>query len=290
MADPLLTRHVTAWVSGYDSSHTRRAYTREVNRWLTWCAANGIVPINADRPAVNTWRNAGPTLSPASKARRLSAVASFYDYLVNELVIPASPFAHIKRPKRDSDYSPTRGLTRAEANQLLNAAEQHSPQAHALVCLLLLQGLRISEARSARHEDIHMSRGMALLPVTRKGGRRTDVPLTPRTLAAVRASQADAGRIVDLSYDTSYRLVKHLAKRAGIESPEHVTPHVCRHAFVTLALDAGVPLRDVQDAAGHKDPRTTRRYDRSRDAAERHPGTALETFLAGPLDTTTRPV
>lgn len=290
MGDDLLSRHVAAWVSGYDSEHTRTAYTREANRWLAWCAANNIDPLKTDRPAVNTWRNAGPLLAPASKARRLSAVASFYDYLVNELVIPSSPFAHIKRPKRDSDYSPTRGLTRAEANALLMAAEHHSPQAHALICLLLLQGLRISEARNARHQDIHTSRGMTLLPITRKGGRRHDAPLTPRTLAAVRALGTDHGPIVGITYDGAYRLVKHLAKRANIESPRHVTPHVCRHAFVTLALDAGVPLRDVQDAAGHKDPRTTRRYDRSRDAAERHPGTALETFLAGPLDTTTRSV
>jgi site-specific recombinase XerD len=50
-----------------------------------------------------------------------------------------------------------------------------------------------------------------------------------------------------------------------------IHPHDLRHAFVTLSLDAGASLRDVQDAAGHADPRTTRRYDRARHNLNRHP-------------------
>jgi len=54
-----------------------------------------------------------------------------------------------------------------------------------------------------------------------------------------------------------------------------VSPHTLRHAFVTAALDAGASLRDVQDAAGHADPRTTRRYDRARHSLDRHPTYAV---------------
>jgi integrase/recombinase XerD len=57
-------------------------------------------------------------------------------------------------------------------------------------------------------------------------------------------------------------LVRRIAKRAGITKP--IGPHTLRHAFITAALDAGVPLRDVQQAARHADPRTTMRYDRAR--------------------------
>ena len=56
--------------------------------------------------------------------------------------------------------------------------------------------------------------------------------------------------------------------RAGIV--KRVGPHTPRHAFITAALDAGVPLRDVQEAASHADPRTTMRYDRARTSLDRH--------------------
>jgi integrase/recombinase XerD len=56
--------------------------------------------------------------------------------------------------------------------------------------------------------------------------------------------------------------------RAGIA--KHVSPHTPRRAFITTALDAGVPLRDVQEAASHADPRTTMRYGRAWISLDRH--------------------
>ena len=60
-----------------------------------------------------------------------------------------------------------------------------------------------------------------------------------------------------------------------------VTPHTLRHAFITAALDAGVPLRDVQEAASHADPRTTMRYDRARSSLDRHATYIVAAYLAG---------
>jgi integrase/recombinase XerD len=57
---------------------------------------------------------------------------------------------------------------------------------------------------------------------------------------------------------------------AAAEIPHTISPHFLRHGFVTAALEAGVPLHRVQDAAGHRDPRTTRRYDRARGALDNH--------------------
>jgi site-specific recombinase XerD len=54
-----------------------------------------------------------------------------------------------------------------------------------------------------------------------------------------------------------------------------------RHAFITAALDAGVPLRDVQEAASHADPTTTMRYDRARGSLDRHATYIVATYLAG---------
>ncbi len=72
--------------------------------------------------------------------------------------------------------------------------------------------------------------------------------------------------------------MRRLARKAGIKQP--LSPHSLRHTFVTLALDAGASLRDVQDAAGHADAWTTRRYDGTRHALQRHPTYLLQAVLA----------
>ncbi len=78
----------------------------------------------------------------------------------------------------------------------------------------------------------------------------------------------------------AFLTVRRLARGAGIANAGKITPHSLRHTFVTLAREAGVPLEDVQDAVGHADPRTTRRYDRARHNLDRSPAYALGAFLA----------
>ena len=70
-----------------------------------------------------------------------------------------------------------------------------------------------------------------------------------------------------------------MTRRAGIA--KHVSPHTLRHAFITTALDAGVPLRDVQEAASHADLRTTMRYDRARTSLDRHATYTVAALIAG---------
>jgi integrase/recombinase XerD len=67
--------------------------------------------------------------------------------------------------------------------------------------------------------------------------------------------------------------------RAGVG--KRIGPHTLRHAFITAALDAGVPLRDVQEAASHADPRTTMRYDRARGSLDRHATYIVAAYIAG---------
>ena len=73
--------------------------------------------------------------------------------------------------------------------------------------------------------------------------------------------------------------MRRTARSAGIG--KLITPHTLRHAFITAALDAGVPLRDVQEAASHADPRTTMRYDRARSSLDRHATYIVSAYLAG---------
>jgi integrase/recombinase XerD len=73
--------------------------------------------------------------------------------------------------------------------------------------------------------------------------------------------------------------VRHVARNAGGPHPERVHPRALRHTAVTLALESGANLVDVQDMAGHADPRTTHRYDRARGRLDRDPSYALAALL-----------
>jgi site-specific recombinase XerD len=82
-----------------------------------------------------------------------------------------------------------------------------------------------------------------------------------------------------LNRHAATRIVRRLAKGAGIT--KRISPHSLRHSFITAALDAGVSLRDVQIAARHADPRTTTRYDRSKNNLDRHASYIVNAFVAG---------
>jgi integrase/recombinase XerD len=69
---------------------------------------------------------------------------------------------------------------------------------------------------------------------------------------------------------------------------QHLSPHSLRHAFVTACLDAGVPLRAVQIAARHSDPRMTRRYDRARGNLDRHANYIMVGFIDWSAETSSQ--
>src|SRR5664279_5464315 len=98
--------------------------------------------------------------------------------------------------------------------------------------------------------------------------------------ANVTAVRSSSRRTVGVLIVTgASRVVRRVARRAEITKP--IGPHTLRHAFITAALDAGVPLRDVQEAASHADPRTTMRYDRARVSLDRHATYIVAAYLAG---------
>ena len=115
------------------------------------------------------------------------------------------------------------------------------------------------------------------------------MPLTVPVLRVLEACRGDSapagrwscGRLSGKPIDRRdvYRMVARIAKAAGI--PRHISPHSLRHAAITNALDAGVPLRDAQILARHADPRTTEHYDRARGNLDRHGVHFLTAYVAG---------
>ena len=272
---------------GYDKAHTRSAYQSDLRCFASWCAGIGIDPLAVKRAHLDGYARSleAEGLASSSVARRLSVMSGLFRYAYEEGCITRDPTAHIRRP-RVGDDSPTLGLDLEEARRILDAAEMAGPRDHALVCLLLLNGLRVSEVCTAKVTDLSSERGHRVLTVARKGGQRDLVPLAPRTHAAVEEhldGRTDGFLVLandggPLNRFQATRAIRRLTRAADIT--KHISPHSLRHTAVTLALDAGVPLRDVQDMAGHADPRTTRRYDRARKSLDRHATYALASYLA----------
>lgn len=274
---------------------TRASYGRDLRSWFTWCQDHSLDPLAAQRAHIDAYARTlaevpdskGRVRSPATVARHLSTLSGYYGYGVAEDVIARNPVAQVRRPKVGTDTVST-GLDRDEMAALIQAAEADSPRSFVLVLLLGLNGLRISEALGADITDLGIERGHRVLLVTRKGGRRATVPLAHRTAEALDAyiGERSTGPLfvtrngVRWHRSEAWRVLRRLAREAVPTKANSLHPHDLRHAFVTLSLDAGASLRDVQDAAGHADPRTTRRYDRARHNLDRHPTYALAGLVA----------
>ena len=193
----------------------------------------------------------------------------------------------MRRPRLDYESHAT-ALDRNEVGALLVAAGLGPAAEHALISLLALNGLRVSEATGADIGHMGLERGHCTLVITREGGKVVTIPLAPRTARAVHLAIGErtegplflAGDGRRLDRHGAARIVRRVTRRVGIT--KQVGPHTLRHAFVTAAsFDAGVPLRDVQEAACHADPRTTMRYDRARTSLDRHATYIVATYIAG---------
>lgn len=275
------------FLAGY-SGRTRESYTLDLRQFVGWCREHGIGLFEVRRAEIELYARQLEELgrARATIGRRLSTIAGFYRYATEEGLIPHSPAANVRRPRLDYE-SHAVGLDRNELGAFLVAAGLSSARDHALASLLGLNGLRISEALGANIEDLGLERGHRTLVVRRKGGKVVTIPLAPRTARAVDLAIGDRleGPIVlgasgiRLDRHGASRVVRRLAKRAGVN--KRIGPHSLRHSFITAALDAGVPLRDVQEASSHADPRTTMRYDRARQSLDRHATYIVATFVAG---------
>ena len=278
---------LAGFLAGY-SGLTRQAYELDLRQYTSWCHQHHLRLFQSRRADIECFARDLETRgrARATITRRLCTVAGFYRYAVEEDLLDHSPAAHVRRPRLDYESHAT-GLDRNELGSLLVAAGLGPPGEHALVSLLALNRLRVSEATGADIENLGVERGHRTLTITRKGGKVVTIPLAPRTARAIDLAigertegpvflAADGRR---LDRHGAGRIVRKTARRAGIGKT--VTPHTLRHAFITAALDAGVPLRDVQEAASHADPRTTMRYDRARGSLDRHATYIVAAYVAG---------
>ena len=241
------------YLAGYRGL-TREAYALDLRQFTTWCRTRSL---------------------PLFAVRRAD-IESFARDLEDR--------GRVRRPRLDYQ-SRAVALDRNELVSLLVAAGLGTAGEHALISLLALNGLRVSEATGTDIEHLGLDRGHRTLTITRKGGKVVTIPLAPRTARVIGLAVGErtggpvflAGDGRRLDRHGAGRIVRRVARGAGIIKA--VTPHTLRHAFITAALDAGVPPRDVQETASHAGPRTTNRYDRARSSLDRRATYIVAAYL-----------
>jgi integrase/recombinase XerD len=287
------------------SANTLAAYHRDLADLATFLAARGLGPDDAGDAILSAYLDdlARRQLSPATAARRLSAVRQFHRFLVAEGLRTDDPSAVLDAPSRGRRLP--RYLSEAETGALITAAATAAQAVEAtpasaldkaravrllvLVELLYATGLRVSELVSLPWGPL--ASGARLIQVRGKGGKERLVPLSVPAAAAIarylplRAvfetlgpsrflfpSEAEAGHLTRQQFAN---LLKDLAIAAGLV-PTRVSPHVVRHAFASHMLAHGADLRTLQTLLGHADIATTEIYthvldERLRALVARHP-------------------
>jgi len=225
-----------------------------------------------------------PPVAPATLARKVACVRSFYRHLRMEGTIEHDPTAELKGPRKGQRLPKV--LSRDQVAKLLASPRGSDPLAlrdRALLELMYACGLRASEAIGLELADVDFEEG--LLRARGKGSKERIVPIGSSALAALSAycraarpallGQGVQSRLflnrrgAPLTRQGLYKVVQGHARRVGLE--QQMSPHTLRHTFATHLLSGGCDLRSLQEMLGHADLATTQLYthlsaDRVKDA------------------------
>ena len=247
------------------SGQTHLLYAYQLRRWFAWCEWNGLdALIGVQRAHVELYvrhlRECG--LRDSSICTMMHGVRGNIRFAHIDDHIAADPAVYVRPPKLQSDETRTQRLDRIELIRFLQVAQTITVHHGALAFLLGVNALRGSEAAAVRIEDYAETlRGHRVLRLVGKGSKPATMPITVPVLRVLEACRGERteGRLVlrpvsgkPINRRDVYRMVRRVAVAAGI--PRHISPHSLRHAAITNALDAGVPIRDAQILARHATP------------------------------------
>jgi integrase/recombinase XerD len=265
--------------------NTLDAYRRDLEDYAAFLASRATAPEAAEAGLLRDYLEdlAERGLSPASSARRLSAVRQFHKFLYGEGYAGRDPTASLSGPRKARALPKT--LSVAQVDHLLEIASEAcgrpglSPvewlralRMHCLLELLYASGLRVSELIALPRSAARTPE--SLIVVRGKGGKERLVPLTQAAKQAARTylseleaqgrntgpwlfpAESESGHLTRQAFA---RDLKAVAGAAGLRA-DAVSPHVLRHAFASHLLQNGADLRLIQELLGHADISTTQIY------------------------------
>jgi site-specific recombinase XerD len=285
---------IDAFLSRYGTS-TRNEYGRDIALFREWCEthANGLHPFHARRMTIEAYvRYLSDERGNVARSvnRRLISLRQFFEYALDDDYVMKNPCRNVRMARPKLDLSKKVHLNREETQRFLRAAYDSSPSDYAMCTLMAYLGMRVSEVCELNVPDVlHYSKGHRVVTFVGKNGDPATLPQAPVIMRALDTViealedkqgplfiRRDGTRMTRRSAD---RVVKRIAKKAAINDMV-VSPHTLRHGAIANAIDAGIPLREVQLAARHRDISTTIRiYDRGRLNLDTHASHGLAAYL-----------
>ena len=235
--------------------------TADVFDFLSYLATER--PVNPDSPAPDYG------ISPAARARKLSAIKSFYKYLtVRTRILQENPVADIEYPKIRKSLP--KYLTMDQAKALLQAVEgPNQIRDYAILMIFLNCGIRRSELVGLNLSDVYEDR----LRVVGKGNKERIVYFGAPCRKAIDAYLEQRKKLIltdnralfgsrngnRISVTAVHRLVEKALKQAGLDATQF-SAHKLRHTAATMMLSGGVDVKTVQEVLGHENLNTTQIY------------------------------
>jgi site-specific recombinase XerD len=281
-------RFLEFFAANIRNPHTRRAYYRAAEEFLTWCVSVGVPSIAAVQPVhVAAWIEASMReLATPSVKQRLAALRNLFDWLVNGQVVPVNPAHTVRGPRHVVTTGQTPVLDPAEARALLDSIDVTTPAGlrdRALIGLMVYSFARIGAALGMTVEDVYTQNRRLWVRLREKGGKRHAMPCH-HNLDEYLVAYLDGASLRDdpkgplfrtigrgtgkltrtmLPQANAYAMIRRRAAAAGIETK--LGNHSFRATGITAYLKNGGTIEKAAAMANHASTRTTQLYDRRRD-------------------------
>ncbi|SHN27909.1 Site-specific recombinase XerD [Pseudomonas asturiensis] len=278
-------RFVEFFTANIRNQHTRRAYARAVNEFLSWCQGVGVPDLVAVGPLhVATWiEQQTQTLAAPSVKQRLAAIRHLFGWLVIGQVVTHNPAASVCGPSHTSRTGKTPVLDPAEAWQLLDSIDTSKPAGlrdRALIALMVFSFARIGAALAMKVEDVYTQNRRLWVRLREKGGKQHAMPCHHQLEEYLHAYLEQSGIANDpkgplfrtlgrgtgqlsqaaLPQANAHAMVRRRAAATGIKTL--IGNHTFRATGITAYLKSGGTLENAAAMANHASTRTTQLYDR----------------------------
>lgn len=263
---------------------TRRAYLFAVRRFLEWCSLRGVDLVRVAPAHVGRYLDEQTAYLPSTKKLHLSAFRHFFDELVLRHVIVLNPALSVRSERMSVVEGKTPEISVRQSRKLLGRIDCSSVvglRDRAIVGIMIYTAARVGAVSKLRRGDFYDSGDQYWFRMTEKGGKYRELPsrhdLRGFVLDYIKAGGLEYSGKSSPLFRTTVRRTKKLTQNgmtandmsrmvkrrlADADLPTAFSPHSFRVCTLTDLLTQGVPLEDVQQLAGHADPRTTRLYDR----------------------------